>query len=80
MYVNWRGKGKDCSFSQACDLLAVQIANNICIESKKKNITSSEMDAPKGRHNACIVSRVCTSAIKKKKKHNNQLESISGGF
>jgi hypothetical protein len=39
-------------------LLAVQIANNICIESKKKNITSREIDAPKGKHNACIVSRV----------------------
>jgi hypothetical protein len=39
-------------------LLAVQIANNICIESKKKNITSRDIDAPKGKHNACIVSRV----------------------
>jgi len=58
VYVNWHGEDTDCSFSKACDLLAVQIANNICIESKKKNITSSEMDAPKGRHNACIVSRV----------------------
>lgn len=39
-------------------LLAVQTANNICIESKKKNITSNEMDAPSGRHRACIVSSV----------------------
>lgn len=38
--------------------LAVQTANSICMESKKKNITSNEMDAPKGRHNACIVSNV----------------------
>ena len=74
VYVNWYGEGKDCSFSKACDLLAVQIANNICMESKKKNITSSEMDAPKGRHNACIVSRVWTSAIIKKEP-NNQLEN-----
>ena len=39
-------------------LLAVQTANSSCIESKKKNMTSSEMDAPTGRHSACIVSSV----------------------
>lgn len=41
-------------------ILAVQIANNICIESKKKNMTNNEILAPNGRHNACIVSSVCT--------------------
>lgn len=41
-------------------LLAVQIANSICMESKKKNMTSNEMLAPNGRHNACIVSNVWT--------------------
>lgn len=41
-------------------LLAVQIANSICIESKKKNIIKSETDAPSGKHSACIVSKVCT--------------------
>jgi hypothetical protein len=46
-------------------LLAVQMAKSICIESKKKNMTSSEMDAPRGRHSACMVSSVCTSADKK---------------
>lgn len=45
--------------------LAVLIANNICIESKKKNITNSDIEAPSGKHNACIVSKVWTS-IKKK--------------
>lgn len=39
-------------------LLAVQTANNICIESKKKNITSNDIDAPSGRQSACIVSNV----------------------
>lgn len=41
-------------------LLAVQMAKSICIESKKKNITSSEMLAPRGKHSACMVSSVCT--------------------
>lgn len=49
-------------------LLAVQMANSICMESKKKNITRSETDAPNGRHNACIVSKVCTSRIEKSNK------------
>ena len=40
-------------------ITAVQIANNICIESKKKNMTSSDIEAPNGRHIACIESRVC---------------------
>lgn len=40
---------------------AVHIAKSICIESKKKNMTRSEMEAPSGRHSACIVSKVCTS-------------------
>jgi hypothetical protein len=40
--------------------LAVQMANSICIESKKKNMTNKEMLAPRGKHRACIVSRVCT--------------------
>lgn len=39
-------------------LLAVHTANSICIESKKKNITNREMEAPKGKHRACMVSRV----------------------
>lgn len=39
-------------------LLAVQTANSSCIESKKKNIINREMEAPKGKHRACIVSNV----------------------
>lgn len=46
------------------NLLAVHIANNICIESKKKNITSNETDAPNGKQRACIVSRVWTSEMR----------------
>ena len=39
-------------------MTAVQMAKSICIESKKKNITKREMEAPKGRHIACKESRV----------------------
>lgn len=41
-------------------LLAVQIAKSICMESKKKNMTSSDTLAPSGRHSACMVSSVWT--------------------
>ena len=39
-------------------ITAVQIAKSICMESKKKNITNNEMDAPKGKHIACKESKV----------------------
>ena len=39
-------------------MTAVQIANNICIESKKKNMTRSDTEAPRGKHMACKKSRV----------------------
>ena len=39
-------------------MTAVQLAKSICMESKKKNITRSEMDAPNGRHMACNESKV----------------------
>lgn len=60
------------------DLLAVHTANNICMESKKKNITSSEMEAPRGRHNACVVSRVANpepvprKSFQKQKLHQSE--------
>lgn len=41
-------------------IIAVQMAKSICMESKKKNMTRREMEAPSGRHRACIVSSVCT--------------------
>lgn len=31
------------------------------MESKKKNITNNDIEAPRGKHNACIVSKVWTS-------------------
>ncbi len=31
-----------------------------CMESKKKNMMRSEIEAPSGRHMACSESRVCT--------------------
>ena len=34
------------------------MANNICIESKKKNMTSNDTDAPNGKHIACNESKV----------------------
>jgi hypothetical protein len=40
------------------NLLAVQMANSICMESKKKNMTRRETEAPRGKHKACIVSKV----------------------
>lgn len=49
------------SMQQKTNLLAVHIANNICIESKKKNMTNSDIEAPRGKHKACIVSSVWTS-------------------
>lgn len=39
-------------------MIAVHTANNICMESKKKNITNSDILAPSGRQRACIVSNV----------------------
>ena len=36
----------------------VQMANSICMESKKKNMTSSEIEAPSGRHMAWRESSV----------------------
>ena len=39
-------------------MTAVQEAKSICMESKKKNMTRREMEAPSGRHMACRESRV----------------------
>ena len=39
-------------------MTAVQMANNICIESKKKNMTSNDTEAPNGKHIACNESKV----------------------
>merc|ERR1711899_78106 len=44
-------------------ITAVHIANNICMESKKKNITNNEIDAPKGKHIACNESKVCMPVV-----------------
>lgn len=42
----------------------MQTAKSICIESKKKNITRSDIEAPRGKQRACIVSKVANlSAI-----------------
>lgn len=46
------------SIQKEKDLLAVQTANNSCIESKKKNMINNDIEAPKGKHSACIVSNV----------------------
>jgi hypothetical protein len=39
-------------------MIAVQMANSICIESKKKNMTKRETEAPRGKHMAWMESRV----------------------
>lgn len=53
-------------------LLAVHTAKSICIESKKKNITSKEIDAPSGKQSACVASSVAnpesTLSLEKRKK------------
>lgn len=51
--------------SRCQNLLAVQTAKSSCIESKKKNMTRRETDAPSGKHSACIVSNVWTSDWKR---------------
>lgn len=53
------------------NLLAVQTANNICIESKKKNITRRETDAPSGKHSACVVSKVANPESNPRKSFKN---------
>lgn len=40
------------------------MANKVCMESKKKNMTRRETEAPRGRQRACIVSKVWTSETK----------------
>ena len=50
--------GKSRNAKATVAITAVQIANNICIESKKKNMTSKDIEAPNGRHIACIESSV----------------------
>lgn len=54
------------------DSLAVQTANTIWRESKKRNMTRSEMEAPMGRNSAWQVSIVCIP-VKTKKKTNKQM-------
>ena len=39
-------------------ITAVHNANTICIDSKKKNIMSNEIEAPNGRQRACHESKV----------------------
>ena len=38
--------GKRRNAKATVAITAVQIANNICIESKKKNMTSNDIEAP----------------------------------
>lgn len=57
------GRSKNASATVA--MIAVQTANNICIESKKKNITNNDTDAPSGRQRACIVSNVANLSVSK---------------
>ena len=62
---------------QVDHLLAVQIANSICIESKKKNITSNETDAPNGRQSAWTVSSVCTSVRERERESSVKKNSLT---
>lgn len=57
--------GNNRNASATVAITAVQTANNICIESKKKNITNNDTDAPNGRQSACIVSNVANLSANK---------------
>ena len=50
--------GRRRKASATVAITAVQEAKSICIESKKKNMTRREMEAPRGRHMAWRLSRV----------------------
>jgi hypothetical protein len=52
---------------------AVQTAKTICSESKKRNMTRSDIEAPIGKNIAWQVSIVCTSEKKKIKIQTNGL-------
>ena len=68
-------------------MTAVQMANSICIESKKKNMTSREMEAPRGRHMACRESKVWIPLLllllplleEQSESFSSSLESLSPG-
>ena len=69
-------------------MTAVQMANSICIESKKKNMTSREMEAPRGRHMACSESKVWIPLLllllpllleEQSESFSSSLESLSPG-
>lgn len=48
--------------SKLTNSLAVHTVKSICIESKKKNITRREIDAPRGKHKAWVASSVAKPA------------------
>ena len=50
--------GKSRNARATVAMTAVQEAKSICMESKKKNMTNREMEAPNGKHIACSESRV----------------------
>ena len=58
-------------------MTAVHIANSICIESKKKNMTNNEIEAPRGKHIACKESKVCMPEVKNKSNYRIFTDSTS---
>lgn len=71
--IYWHmGSSKNANATVA--IIAVHTANNICIESKKKNITNSDTDAPSGRQSACIVSNVANLSGMKKEQTNKMVK------
>ena len=78
--------GSSRKASATVAMTAVQMANSICIESKKKNMTSREMEAPRGRHMACSESKVWIPLLlllplpeEQSESFSSSLESLSPG-
>lgn len=75
--IYWHmGRSKNANATVA--IIAVHTANSICIESKKKNITNNDTDAPNGRQSACIVSNVANLSEEKRKPGNLSLKFLIG--
>lgn len=71
-----RIKGKWKLFLSFSNLPAVQTAKTICIESKKKNITRRETEAPIGRNIAWVVSMLWSAKKRNKEKNLTQWRQI----
>lgn len=75
----WKLSEKSTNKSVLCCAIkehvpAVQMVKTTCTESKKKNMTSRDTEAPIGRNRACVESIVWMPEKEKKKKHKTMLQ------